>query len=363
MTRRMKALSLLLLAFLLGLTACGGADDPEPLVDPTVDPISLSVRQTVEAIAVAETVAALTGGDTATPEPVPPTAEPPADQPTATLEIIAPTDSPTDVPTATAVAAATAETPPTSAPPSCTTVTGVNVRSGPGTVYEPPLGTLAGNTTVTPISYVARGFPQGEWLEVQVPGNGGTVWVTAGPQFVRCTVDPTTLPGPAAVAPTPRPTATPTPIPVTPTPTLVVAGLPPDVENDVPGGACERTDHIKTRIQEDPNFLYRVFARDDRVGENDGDGIDFVRFTISDGFGTLYQREERTAGYCIWRGGEPNCFTWPFNEQGRYTWGEGGPVVSSGTYQVFIEVVSDQPDPSTESNTCNWNFDMTVTVP
>jgi hypothetical protein len=326
----------------------------------TPNAVEQSVRQTVEAIAVAETVAALTGGTAPTTEQPTATSEVIAAPPTSTLEAAAdPTDVPVEQPTATTAAIApTAEQTPT-----CTTVTGVNVRSGPGTVYDPPAGTLAGNTLVIPRSYVASGFPQGEWLEVQVPASGQIVWVTAGPQFVNCTVAVTSLPAPASIAPTPRPTATPTPIPATVTPTRVVAGLPPDVDNDVPGGACERTDHIKTRIQTDPNFLYRVYARDDRAGENDGDGMDFVRFTISDSFGTLYQREERTAGYCIFQGGEPDCRPWPFNEQGRYTWGAGGSEVNSGTYQVFIEVVSKQPDPSSDSNVCNWNFDMTVTVP
>ncbi len=297
--------------------------------------------------------------------PPPATTEPVIEQPSNTPEAVATeavaiaTEVPAIEPTATTAVVAPTE----AVAPSCTTVTGVNVRSGPGTVYEPPVGTLAANTLVTPLSYVSSGFPQGEWLEVQVPTTGQIVWVTAGPQFVSCNITVSSLPGPAAIAPTPRPTATPTPISATVTPTRVVAGLPPDVSNDVPGGACQRTDHIKTRIETDPNFLYRVYARDDRAGQNDGDGMDFVRFTISDNFGTLYQREERTAGYCIFQGGEPDCRTWPFNEQGRYTWGQGGPVVSSGTYQVFIEVVSKETDPSSDSNVCNWNFDMTVTVP
>lgn len=373
MNRKIVSLATVLTLVLALLAACGGGAAELQVEDipSTVDPISASVNQTVAAIAVAETVAALTGGGTATPEP--PTAEPINEAPATEEPAIeaSPTSEPPDVqndvpatetvevaPSPTTAAAAT-EAP----PPSCTTVTGVNVRSGPGTVYQPPIGTLGPNTMLTPLSYVNPGFPSGEWLEAQVVNSGQVVWVTAGPQFINCTIAPSSLPGPASILPTPRPTATPTPLPPTPTPTQVVAGLPPDVRNDIPGGACERTEHIKTRIEMNPNFLYRVYARDDRAGPNDGDGIDFVRFTISDNFGQLYQREERVAGYCIFQGGEPNCRTWPFNEQGQYTWGNGGPVVSPGTYQVFIEVVSDEPDPSSDSNTCNWNFDMTVSLP
>ncbi len=372
MTRKIISLMGVLAITMLLLAACGGgAEQVAVVTEPpaaTEDPIAASVSQTVAAIAVAETVAALTGGQTATPEP--PTTVPedaaPADSPTSeppTAEL--PTDEPPTAPPPDVVndAPAAATEPPPTAAPICTTITGVNVRSGPGTVYDPPLGTLSAGSVVTPLSYVNPGFPSGEWVEVQNSNSSQTVWMTAGQQFLTCNVVLSSLPGPASIRPTPPPTATPTPIPVTPTPTQVVAGLPPEVRNDVPGGACERTDHIKSRIEVNPNFLYRVYARDDRAGSNDGDGIDFVRFTISDNFGQLYQREERVAGYCIFQGGEPTCRPWPFNEQGQYTWGNGGSVVSPGTYQVFIEVVSDEPDPSNNSNSCNWNFDMTVTLP
>jgi hypothetical protein len=214
-----------------------------------------------------------------------------------------------------------------------------------------------------PISYVARGFPQGEWLQVQIANTGQTAWVSAGAQFVRCTVNPSSLPVSAAVPPTPRPTATPTPLPPTATPTRVVEGVPPNVINDIPSGACERTQHIISVCEYDPNHLFRVFARDERAGENDGDGIDYVRFTIFDETGQVYQNTERNAAYCIFQGGEPNCNNWPANEFGQYTWGVGGPVVKPGTYQVFIEVVSNVADPATESNVCNWNFDMTISLP
>jgi hypothetical protein len=152
------------------------------------------------------------------------------------------------------------------------------------------------------------------------------------------------------------------PPPPSPTPTEAVR-QPPNVQNDIPGGECERTDHIKTRVQEDPNFLYRVYALDNRVGTYDGDGILGVRFTIFDANGQVYFREERTAGYCIFGGGEPDCNVWPSDDQGVFTWGDGGPAVVPGVYGVFIEVESESADPATESNVCNWNFDMTVTLP
>lgn len=360
MNRRVIGLLVMMIATSLAAAACGGESPPPPTEAPltlptpaaTPDLIAESVNQTVAAIAVAETVAALANPN-ATQAPATEVAvlvatdEPP---PTATDE---PPDVSNDVPT----------TPEVEETPLCRTLSGVNVRSGPGTAFDPPAGALAAGTEFTPLSYVARGFPQGEWLEAQLLSNGQIVWITANATFVTCNLDVRILQPPGVIPPTPRPTATPTPLPPTATPTRVVAGLPPDVDNDVPGGACERTDYIRTRIEENPFFLYRVYARDERAGPNDGDGIDFVRFTISDSFGTLYSREERVAGFCIFQGGEPDCRPWPFNEFGQFTWGAGGPLVQDGTYQVFIEVVSDEPDPATESNVCNWNFDMTVTLP
>lgn len=354
---RYLILALVAMASIVSLgVACGG-NNPEPPVAPTIDPVAQSVNQTVAAIAVAQTVAALTG-----PTPtlsqvstLPPEAtQESTEQPTVTTEPAGEQPSPT--------AGVVTDTPPAETPPSCTTITGINLRSGPGTAYEPPIGTLPGGTTLVPISYVARGFPQGEWLEVQIP-NGQMAWVTGGAQFVRCTVELASLPFPAVIPATPRPTATLTPLPATATPTRAVAGLPPNVINEIPGGACNRTANIVAEITNDPSYLYRVKAFDNRVGPNDGDGIDSVRFSISDASGEVYFREERTAGYCIFGGGEPNCRPWPFNDQGQFTWGQGGPVVTPGTYQVFILVVAKEPDSGTESNECNWNFDMTISLP
>ncbi|MEZ4517498.1 MAG: hypothetical protein R3C44_11925 [Chloroflexota bacterium] len=260
MTRRKLLPLIALVSAAVLMSACGGTGEttPEPPAVNTISSVEQAVNQTVEAMAVAQTVAALTGGET--PTAALPTATPLSavtdEPPSPTPETVVVATEPPDVePSPT-----TAPVPTDEVPPSCTTVTGVNVRSGPGTVYDPPVGTLAPNTVLTPLSYVARGFPQGEWLEAQVDATGQTVWITAGAQFVQCTIDMQSLPGPASIAPTPRPTNTPTPIPATATPTQVVAGLPPDVSNDVPGGACQRTDHIKTRIETDPFFLYRVYA-------------------------------------------------------------------------------------------------------
>lgn len=358
MTRYPLTVLIVLMATLLVAVACGGgsAASPEPTTAPGEDTVQQSVSQTLAAQAVAQTVAAITGA-TATEPAVVAQADATNTPPNVENNIPA-SATPPDVGNEVPAEPSTEEAP----PPSCMTIGETNIRSGPGTAFAPPVGLLPGGAEFTPISYVPRGFPQGDWLEIQLP-NGQIAWITAGTQFVRCSIVPNSLPGPVFIPPTPPPTATPTPIPATATPAPVVAGLPPNVDNDIPGGACERTDNIKTRIEENPNFLYRVYARDDRAGENDGDGIELVRFTIFDQTGEVYRREERTAGFCIFGGGEPICNNWAYNQQGLFTWGSGGSVVSPGTYQVFIEVVSKEPDPATESNVCNWNFDMTISLP
>ena len=85
---------------------------------------------------------------------------------------------------------------------------GLNLRPGPGTVYAPPLAGLARDTELRPISFVARGFPTGQWIEVQVVSNGREGWVSAGSQFVACNVQLASLPaGVPPPTPTPAPTA------------------------------------------------------------------------------------------------------------------------------------------------------------
>lgn len=364
MNRRQILLTVILVSLVTITAACGGggADvTPEPPVESTLDPIEQAVNQTVAAVIVEQTVTALTNNQQATT--IPPAV---TDSPPPTAEEVA--ANPTAEPTTEVVVATLPPAPTAEQELACVTVSGVNVRSGPGTVFDPPIGTLPGNTALTPLSFVSNGFPGGQWLEAQVTASGQIVWISNGAQFLSCNFELTSLPGPASLPATPQPTRTPTPIPVTAT--RVVAGLPPNVSNNTPGGACEDDSNIVApEPVVDPNYLFRVRARDIRGGEHDGAGIDFVRFEVFknfDDFGGIYQREERTAGFCIFQGGEPDCYPWPSNDQGQFTWGAGGPVVESGEYHVSINIVSDfPPEGSPEGSdpeTCNWDFDITVDV-
>jgi hypothetical protein len=136
-------------------------------------------------------------------------------------------------------------------------------------------------------------------------------------------------------------------------------GGPPDVDNDAPAGECEGTANILSRVDRDPDSLFRAVALDNRVGNDDGDGILGVRFAII-GDNLAYSKVEETAPYCIFGGNEPDCPPWPRDADGRYTWGVDGPVVQPGRYHVFVEVFATQPDSATGQDSCDWSFAMDV---
>ena len=183
---------------------------------------------------------------------------------------------------------------------------------------------------------------------------------TATSIVVPPTAAPPTAPLPTAVLPTAIP---PTAIPPTATPTATAtrANLPPVVENDAPGGSFPEDGSVTFNIIVDPTFLFRMDVRVLSVGDFEGVGIESVGFSIS-GNGVDYFREERTAGFCVFGGGEPICNPWPKNDQGQYTWGAGGPVVESGDYFVNMSVTADEPDDEFFGN-WNWNFPFRVTLP
>lgn len=351
MNKRYAILYLLAIG-LLSTAACGGSGDVEPTPSGTGlnDQINSSVQQTVAAIAVAQTVAALTGS---TPPADLPTQE--LSQPVPTSEVVssaaAPlSDTPPPPPPTTAAQ-------PTAASASCVVVSGVNLRGGPGTIYDPPVAFAGANTALRPIAYTPVGNPQGAWMQVEVVGAGQTAWVTASSQFVSCTIDPATLPRPAVIPPTPRPPATQTPTPTS----QPVANLPPDLRNVSSGATCRDDTAIDAKEpQVDSRFLLRIDAQlfNPPPGESgNGAGIDRVEFLVNE---VGYSHTERTAGYCIFQGGEPSCRDWPRNSLGQLTWGAGGPVVVDGSYNISVTIY---PKEETQLFECQWNVSFTIDVP
>lgn len=328
------------------LAACGGqqaAEEPTvAVVQPTaagVDAVGTSVQQTVAAIAVAQTVAALTTGQAPAPAATPTAA---AVDPSPTTEVAAPTTAPAASP------------PPAAAV--CRVIGGVNVRPGPGIVYEPVVVALGADIEMIPLAFVPVGFPQGPWLQVQVPATGDVGWVSALPQYVQCNVDLATLPPPGVIPPTPLPPPTAVP----PTATRPVASTAPDIDNDAPGGSFPR-DNVLGEVIVNPTFLFRMDVRDLTFGSHEGAGTNFAEFSIT-GNGVDYFRREGTAGYCVFGGGEPTCNPWPTDDLGRYTWGEGGALVENGEFFASITVNAQRDDPEF-GNSWNWNFPFRVTLP
>lgn len=314
------------MVILLAMTGCGGRDNSPPsLTSPGGEAIAESVRETVAAIT-AQTAEAPEGGITSAASTVPVTS-PPVESSTV-------------------------------AAPSCTVLTGVNLRNGPGVAYEPPVMSADPGTSLRPIAYVPSGFPLGAWLLVEMDDTDQPLWVSAGPQFVSCNIDITTLPRPEVIPPTPVPISAATP---TPTVSSPVAMQP--VLRNISGGitSCPDSPFIQTeKPVVDPRFLLRVDAQlfYPPSGESgNGAGIDRVEFLVNE---VGFTHTERVAGFCIFQGGEPDCRDWPRDASGRFTWGEGGPLVTDGDYSITTTIY---PRPETAATQCHWTTLLTIDVP
>jgi hypothetical protein len=212
----------------------------------------------------------------------------------------------------------------------------LNLRSGPGTAYEPPLRALEAQTRLVPLGYNPVGIPGGPWVQVQVEGQNEIGWVSAGPDFVSCNIDLTRLP-PVNVPPPPPPP-------------------PPETDNSAPDGSFP--DNMIFEADFDSQFFVRMRVHDENVGNDDGDGVSEVTFTVRDEDGNqVYQHSEQTAGYCIFGGGEPTCNPWVF-EDFTYKWEAGGDPVEEGTYELRVHVVLDDP----ESDEGDWGYEVQINL-
>ena len=159
--------------------------------------------------------------------------------------------------------------------------------------------------------------------------------------------------GTSSATPAPSPTFPPRAIP-TNTPVRVVA-LP--AVSNLPAQGPQGGD-IDFAVVMSPNFLMQIKARK-HGSAKDGDGIDHVLFIVKNKNNEqVYSSSESTAKFCIFKGGEPDCNSWPISN-GRYHWGASGPEIKSGDYQVTIRVAL-KSDPSNESE---WSFPITIKLP
>ncbi len=290
--------------------------------------------------------------------PVEPPSETPV--PATSTPMSIPTSAPSPIsdtlPTDTPAAASppptpAAQEPPTNSPtpvPLCTvSANALNLRTGPGTVYEPPLVALPTGMELIPLAFNPSGFPSGQWLQVQVLANGQTGWVSVGPQFIACNLDLTGLPlGVAPPTPTPVPTLTPTSTPPPPTipPPPELVTLPPDGGKGASGLEGQIVIPVNVDITSDKvavfhdKLAFRVEVYDPSAGSRDGAGIREVRITIRDNDNNdrVHERTERTAGYCVFGGGEPDCNVWILAEH-DYKWPDGQTMVT-GKYNVTFDI-------------------------
>jgi hypothetical protein len=96
-------------------------------------------------------------------------------------------------------------------------------------------------------------------------------------------------------------------------------------------------------------FQAEVFDRN--VGKTDGAGIESVTFIIRDETGhKVHERTERTPGYCVFGGGEPDCTVWRFSEHGD-KWPGGAPL-QPGVHDAQIVIKPKKGD----ADTWVWSF-------
>lgn len=84
----------------------------------------------------------------------------------------------------------------------------------------------------------------------------------------------------------------------------------------------------------------RVEVFDTRRGQNDGDGIQTVTFTIVDNFTgePVYANVEEQHPFCLFGGNDPRCTTFVFAQNGL-RWPSGEPIYNDG-YTVNIDILA-----------------------
>jgi hypothetical protein len=84
-------------------------------------------------------------------------------------------------------------------------------------------------------------------------------------------------------------------------------------------GAGNNNDSISGAI------VFQVVAYDPNVGNQDGDGIDYVQMQIFHNNNKVYDHKEENVAYCAFGGGEPDCNIWFFNDHNN-EWPSGNHV-------------------------------------
>jgi hypothetical protein len=227
----------------------------------------------------------------------------------------------------------------------CSILKDLNLRIGPGTAYRPIIRVLPANSIVTPLGYVPQGFRGGDWAYVQNTTTSDKGWISAGPQFISCTIELASLP-PVAFG-TPPPPPLPKNAQAAPGPgTCGEGGVPSDNGVDV-------YDCI-VNFQDDTLIQLTILKNGQEIGESSG--VQNVVFTVTQNDNPIYAHTENTSRYCIF-GGDTTCNEWLLEDY-VYKWEAGGSVVQVGTYKISIV-------PTLDDQTVNlfWTADVTIALP
>lgn len=266
------------------------------------------------------------------------TAQPePSDTPSVIVEPTTTPFLPVDEATATPVAKQPAESPtPEATLPSCTILQDLNLRSGPGTAYRPPIRVLPGNSVVTPLGFNPTGIPGGSWVYVEYPVSRETGWVSAGNQFVSCDLDLSSLPSIMVGTPLPPP-------------------LPRSAISSTPEGSCadKELQYVCEVVFSEKAFLqFKILQNGQELGQTDG--VEQVSFTVIRDGNVVYEITELAKDYCIFGGNGP-CNPWVV-ENYNYRWKAGGPVAQPGEYLVNIQA-------SVNGTTLTWRATFEIRFP
>jgi hypothetical protein len=218
------------------------------------------------------------------------------------------------------------------------------VRKGPGTAYTPPIGSFTANTVVLPLAYDPVGSPSGSWVQAQDTAGQVKGWVSAGPAFISCNIDLTTL-SEVAVAPPPQPRK-------------------PHAQGSNTDGTCQQggipgqngTYDCDVVFKDSFPMEFKVFRDGVEIGK--ADGVKSVEFTVEKNGKTIYSRTETKDAYCMF-GGDGPCNSW-FLEDYIYKWESGGAPIEPGRYTVSINATTDDPD---EPLNIHWQQDEKITLP
>jgi hypothetical protein len=195
---------------------------------------------------------------------------------------------------------------------------------------------------------------------VGAPTTGDTIVLpdTATPIPPTPTATPTPLPTATSIPPTPTEPAPPTPTP----PLLVdvpVEGGQSELEGKIfiPGFTRDQLQGPNNDVTFRDRLVFRVEAYDPGKGKYDGAGIKEVKIRI---FGPNshepdnpnHERTERTAGYCVFGGGEPDCNV--FNFKDNHRWPETGHDIVNGHHAVRIVITTEDG----WRETWNWSFEI-----